>query len=461
MTTPMIDRLTGIVLLVTTAFAILVEWHGGRAFGLAAGCGIILFLLLVIRRVAWSRRMFVIIAIGLVIAAVLTRPNWEAMLEAALRTGGFIAAFFTALTCLRYASATSPAIAVCGRFLAEQAPGRRYLALTVGGHLFGLVLNYGAISLLGSLAEVHARREPNIEIRNLRIRRMLLAVQRGFVSTLAWSPLAFSSAISTALIPGAAWADAAAPCFVSALLIAGIGWALDTIFKPRLVNPPPRVKPTGSWTSLVPMLTLLVILVVSVGGLHIATGIRAVGVVMLIVPMIALIWLAMQERRHAVPTPLIRHIANYTSELAGYRSELVLLIMAGFIGTLGSRLLLPLVAQSGLDPAALPTWLILVSLVWLIPLTGLIGMNPILSVSLIAPLIPPADTLGVAPSSIIAAITAGWALGGASSPYTATTLLIGAFAQVSAWRVGLRWNGLYTLICGLALSIWVLVHTLI
>jgi hypothetical protein len=144
-------------------------------------------------------------------------------------------------------------------------------------------------------------------------------------------------------------------------------------------------------------------------------------------------------------------------ELAGYRPELVLLMMAGFIGTLGSQLMLPLFAATGFDLSAVPTPVILVGLVWLIPLTGLIGMNPILSVSLMAPLLPHADAMGVSPSAIIVAITAGWALGGASSPYTATTLLIGVFAQVSAWRVGLKWNGLYTVLAGLALSVWVLI----
>ncbi len=456
----MINRLTGIVLAVTTVFAAIVEWKGVRGFGLLAGASVVVFLALVVGRVAWSRQIFVVIALALVVAAGLTRPDWSELIEAALRSAAFIAGFFTALTCLRYASSASTSIRECGRFLAAQPPGRRYAALTVGGHLFGLVLNYGAISLLGSLAESHARSEPNPVIRTIRIRRMLLAIQRGFVATLCWSPLAFASAVSTSLIPGASWADAALPCFVSAIIMAGIGWAIDSIYKPRVANPS-VFKPAGSWAILLPMLGLLTLLVVSVGGVHEATGVRAVGVVMVVVPIIATIWLAMQNRGNPAPVPLTVHLANYMDELAGYRAELVLLTMAGFIGTLGSGLMLPLVAASGFDLAAVPGWLILVGLVWLIPLTGLMGMNPILSVSLIAPLLPPAVVMGVTPSAIIVAITAGWALGGASSPYTATTLMVGIFAQVSAWTVGLKWNGLYTLIAGLAVSIWVLVYAVL
>ncbi len=82
-------------------------------------------------------------------------------------------------------------------------------------------------------------------------------------------------------------------------------------------------------------------------------------------------------------------------------------------------------------------------------------MNPILSVSLLAPLLPHAAALGISPNAYILAITAGWALGGASSPFTATTLLVGAMGRVSAVHVGWKWNGAYTLLGGVLLSLWV------
>jgi hypothetical protein len=82
-------------------------------------------------------------------------------------------------------------------------------------------------------------------------------------------------------------------------------------------------------------------------------------------------------------------------------------------------------------------------------------MNPILSVSLVAPLLPEAGAIGVSPATVVVALTAGWALTGASSPFTATTLFVGALGRVGARHVGLRWNGLYTLLAGVMLSIWV------
>jgi hypothetical protein len=82
-------------------------------------------------------------------------------------------------------------------------------------------------------------------------------------------------------------------------------------------------------------------------------------------------------------------------------------------------------------------------------------MNPILSVSLIAPVLPDAAAMGVSPADVILAITGGWALSGASSPFTATTLMVGSLGFVSASHVGLRWNGAYTLLGAVMLSAWV------
>lgn len=450
-----VSLLLAIVLLVNALLVIGMEWHGAPLFVHVAAISVSVFVVLATPLVAWSRRIFVIVGLALLAAALLTRPDWMAITEAGLQSAAFIAAFFTASATLRNASATSPSIAESGRFLAQQPPGRRYAALTVGGHLFGIVLLYGAIALLGTLAETSARRETDPQIRRIRIRRMLLAIQRGFISTLCWSPLTFSMAISTTLVPGANWSDAAVLGVIGSAIMAGTGWALDTIFKPRLAGPRPKVQPSGSWASLTPMFVLLVILLSTVGGLSLVTGLRAVAVVLIVVPLLAAGWIALQTKKGHRLAEVTRRTGGYSEDLFSYRSELVLLVMAGFIGTVGSRLVLPLVAGSSADLLAVPSWLILVAIVWIIPLAGLIGMNPILSVSLMAPLLPHADALGVSPTVVVIAITSGWALSGASSPYTATTLLVGVLGKVSAWRVGLSWNGAYTLLCGAMLSIWV------
>jgi hypothetical protein len=289
---------------------------------------------------------------------------------------------------------------------------------------------------------------------------MLLAIQRGFVSSLTWSPLAFSLAITIAIIPGATWSGALVPGLGSAAIIALSGWAMDTAFKPKLAVRPPRQTPDGSWALLLPLLVLLVILGITVGGLYATTGIRIVGIVMLVVPSIAVFWATLQYLGRTGDGSLGHRAKVYiTEELPGFRGEIVLLMMAGFIGTVGAPLLKPIVLS--FDLGAAPPALVLAVLVWLVPLLGQVGMNPILAVTLIAPLVPNAAALGIGPNAVVAAIVAGWSMSGATSPFTATTLLIGAFGKVSATRVGLGWNGSYFLVTASLLTAWVLTYALI
>ena len=451
------SRAAGLLLLAITALVIIHDWVPDTRFAGLISLLVIAVIALFIRGVGTSHRVFVVVALLLTLVSAALDEGWFSDVRLGLGTAAIVAAFFSALNTLRNAASTSDAVTRSGLFLAGQPPGRRYAALTVGCQAYAVLLNYGAISLLGSLATASARREPNEEIRGHRVRRMLLAVQRGFIATLPWSPLSFCVIITTTVVPGTSWARGFWPCLVSGVIISGIGWLLDTLFKPKLsIAASPRDAAVGSWTSLLPLLGLLLVLGTMAGGLHLLTGVRVAGVVITVVPLVALGWIGWQDRHRRPLRSMGRRARTYVErDLPGYRGELTLLMMAGYIGTVGGHLLAPVLGDSGLDLTSLPSAVLLVALVWLVPLAGQIGMNPILAVSLFAPLIPEATTLGVEPTAIMVALTAGWALSGACSPFTATTLLIGSFAGVGAAHVGLRWNGLYALVTATVLSAWV------
>ncbi|WMS43543.1 hypothetical protein RDV64_03845 [Acuticoccus sp. MNP-M23] len=452
--------LVGLLIVLVTLLVVISDWGGSAFVGMVTPVATVALALVLAFKVRAARLAFILAAAGLTVAVAILHDDWQDDVLRGLGVTAFIVAFFSALATLRNAAQTSPAIRTCGAFLASQPPGRRYAALSVGGQLFSLLLNYGAIALLGSLAATSAREEPDLEIRTIRLRRMLLAIQRAMVSTLPWSPLSFSIAISTALIPGTAWASVVVPSLVSGLILVGTGYAMDTLFKPRLNRPRPQPrKVEGGWSSLYPLLMLLAILFGLVGVLHVATGVRTVGVVTLVVPLVSLLWIGAQ----AEPGNRVRHMVSRSreyvrSELPSYRGEITLLSMAGYIGTLGGVLLAPWIAEAGISFETIPTAAILVGLIWIFPIAGQFAMNPLLAASLLLPLLPTPAAMGISPTALQVAVTAGWALTGACSPFTATTIITGSFADKSAWHVGLRWNGLYTVLCALVLSGWVLVY---
>ncbi|WPZ27588.1 hypothetical protein UM399_18275 (plasmid) [Sulfitobacter pontiacus] len=456
------DKASGLLLCAMTVLVICNEWGVANWIEPLKIVLVLSLVAILTSQVKLSRKAFVLVGLILSIALAVTNRDWLDIVIKGLSTAAFIGAFFSALSTLRTVAQTSPAIQRAGTFLAEQKPGRRYAALTLGGQAFALLLNYGSIQLLGTLAMTNAKTEPDAEIRGHRVRRMLLAIQRAFVSSLPWSPLSFAMAISISVIPNTTWMQVLVPGLMTSFILASIGWGLDTAFKPHLTVTPVRTEPTGTWSTMLPLLALLTVLVVGVVSLHEVSDARIVGLVAVLVPSIALVWILIQHWSDAPFASTGAQIKSYVLvELPGYRGELILLMMAGYIGTVGSQLLGPLMLKAGLDLSTVPPWIILVAFVWIIPLAGQIGMNPILAVTLIAPLIPDAASLGVQPTALVVALTAGWALSGASSPFTATTLLIGSFAGISALRVGLVWNGAYTLICGVALSVWVLIYAFV
>lgn len=461
-----LNAVAGLLLAVVMLGMIIFEYSGSHTVAAIAGSVAVLVVLAFCFSVSIKEIIFVVIGVALIIWAMLTHDDWPAGLLKATETATFVIALYCALSALRSAAIGSPAIIECGRFLARQPPGRRYLALTLGGHLFGLILMYGSIALLGSLAVESTANETNPEIKRHRLRRMLVAIQRGFAATLCWSPLTFSMVITLALVPGATWGGVVLPCLVTTFLMIGVGWAMDTIFKPKLSGPPPTRPPeTGSWFNyLRPLILLLAVVVSGTLILHVTTGVEVIGAVMTLVPAIALIWGYVQANPTLGPRgqQTARRAGEFlTEELPKYRGQIVLLFMAGFIGSLGAFVLVPAVQSTGLDLTVLPPQLIVVAMVWLVPFTGQIGMNPILAVSLLVPLLPSPEALGISPAAMVMAITGGWALSGTTSPFTASVLLVASFGKIPARDVGMKWNLAYVFVMGVLMSLWALLLTVI
>lgn len=468
MTSPRVPRapaIAGVTTAGVIATMIAFDYTGWAAFGTAAAALSVTAVAIHALSVRRSRLIFVGVALLLAGWAAATREDGPAALLRAAQLGATIIALFTALSALRNAAMTSSAILGCGRFLARQRPGLRYVALTAGGHLFSLILLYGSISLLGSLAAESTADEPDAAVRAQRTRRMMIAIQRGFAATLCWSPLGFSMVITATIVPGASWTAAALPCIVSAIVMLVTGWGLDAIYKPPAIARAP-VAETGRWSEqLRPLLVLLGTVIAGVAALHVLTGVEVIGAVMLFVPLVALVWIRLQPPPPGLsPGAHARQRAArfVVAELPSYSNEILLLFMAGFIGSVGSFLLAPLAVDHGPDLTATPPWLIVAAMVWIIPITGQLGMNPILAVSLLVPILPAPAAMGIPPTALVAAITGGWALAGTTSPYTASVLLAAKLGGVSAMRAGLGWNGIYTLVAGAALSAWAvaLIHIL-
>jgi hypothetical protein len=183
----------------------LAELHLHAAWaGLAAAMLLIAFVVVGQSRLGLRERYLLALAAAATIAAlVLSDAPWELM-RRGLGQATFLAAFMLLLALLRDGAITSPSVLALGQYLTRRPPGQRYIAIHLGGHALGVVLNFGALSLLGPLiqrgAETDARDNP--ELAQWRLQRQMSALARGFSWIIAWSPTAVTQALVVSVVAG-------------------------------------------------------------------------------------------------------------------------------------------------------------------------------------------------------------------------------------------------------------------
>ena len=422
--------------------------------GDAAGVAILAFLLLEFpRQRRYAQILFLALTgIGLVGIAVANDP--VALFFAAWRRGASYGAFFLALSTLRDAAETSPLVRRCGHHLVAQPPGRRYAALTGGGHLFGIILSYGAIELLGAMvmrANTLQAAGGSEAIRTLRTRRMLMAIYRGFAVMNCWSPLNLMTAVVSTAVPAAPMRMLLPIAFVASLGMAAIGWLEDRLSAARqATSGGPRPRTTEGWSIHAGILGLvaLVMLLAELGSL--CLGVSLVAAVTLIVPLVGLGWAIAQAWNFIVAGHPIRRTGAILQRRAGrffhrvpsFRSEATVLAGSGFMavavgGALPAAGLAPFIAH--MPPIAVP---LLVPVILIA--TGQIGLNPVAIVALLGAAMPDPAAFGISPAVLAFACMLGWGLGVSMTPMSASAITTARWAGVSPWTVATAWNVAFT-----------------
>jgi hypothetical protein len=409
--------------------------------GAVAGLLMLGFLLLEFsRQRRYAQFLFMALAgAGLLAVTFSDRPL--ALFLQGWQRGAVYGAFFLALTTLRYAAETSLLVRRCGHHLLAQPPGRRYAALAGGGHLFGIILSYGAIELLGAMvsrANAGARDEG-------RTRRMLLAIQRGFCVMNCWNPLNLMTAVVSTAVPAAPMRLLLPLAFAVSLGLMAIGWLEDRLRHPRAAAEP---GPAG-WAEHLRLVALVLAVMAAAEAASLLLGVPLVAAVTLAVPLAALLWTATQTGRFVRPvTPaaviwlLGRRMARFAARVPVFRGEATVLAGSGFMAVavgavLPATLLAPLV--EGVPPILVP---LLVPVVLIA--TGQIGLNPVAVVALIGAAIPDPAALGLSPAALAFSCMLGWGLAVGVTPMSASAIITARWAGVSPWLVGTRWNAAYT-----------------
>lgn len=429
------------------------------AAGDLAGVAMLIFLVLEFPRQRRYAQILFLALTGIGLTGVVIAADPLALFLSAWRRGAAYGAFFLALSSLRDAAETSRLVRRCGQHLVAQPPGRRYAALTGGGHLFGIILSYGAIELLAAMvmrANTLQAAGGSEATRALRTRRMLMAIYRGFALMNCWSPLNLMTAVVSTAVPAAPMRLLLPIAFVVAIGMAAIGWLEDRLSAVRLLASRPatpaaaRPHTTESWSIhlCIVALVALVMLLAELGSILI--GVSLVAAVTLIVPLVGLGWAIVQAwtfiasanpiRRTAAI--LRRRAARFFLRVPNFRSEATVLAGSGFMGVaVGGALpaagLAPFIAH--LPPIGVP---LLVPVILIA--TGQLGLNPVAVIALLGAAMPSPAAFGISPAVLAFSYMLGWGLAVNMTPMSASAITTARWAGVSPWTVSTAWNATFT-----------------
>ncbi len=370
----------------------------------------------------------------------------------------FLSALIAVLGTLRAAAALAPEVAAAGLFVTAQPAARRYAALTMGGHVFGVLINFGGLALLLDLAmrsmSDRATQDLPDDLREMRLKRMTLAVVRGFGLIALWSPLGFSINAVLLTLPDLSYLEFGPLGFAMSFVFAGIGWAFDRAEGRRARGRvPARAVPAGAWRGAALLVGHVILLGGAVVALHEVAPLTFQEALIVTVPSYAVAWSAVSGRRTGGGAAAgVAAAARATwSRLSFTAGEIGVFASAGFL----PPLLLALVPSGPLRAALAGAGLGAVPLA--VGLTGAIvglaclGVNPIVSASVLGAIAAELAVPGLSHAAIALAITGGWSAVIGLSPFIATITFASAIVGRPVGLIGPVWNGPY---CLTILALW-------
>jgi hypothetical protein len=386
------------------------------------------------------------VALVLVVFA-LREPDGWANIFAALDLAAYFAAFIVLLTALKISAERSRSVLAVGRYLIQQPTGRRFFATASGGHILGVFLNFGAVSLMAPLIQ-SATKYPDGRTQTDLERRQLSALLRGFAWILLWAPTTLTQAVLLTLFTEIDQTKIFTLGILTSLLMIFVGFAYDRFewrALPRITEVDTPVCPLSALFVLGAICTALIGAVVI---LQITQEISTALALMFVSPAVTVIWFLCQKpAKFTLHAQLDCFWSVFKANATGLTRSAMALGLSGFIGRILAEVLPVERLTALLDLTAVPGWIFLSLLPILITIGGQIALSPIILVVFIGQAIQSFSTLPADPTHIVFALSAGWAISMFASPNATATLLISATSNIPPTTLTWRWNLRYGAIC--------------
>lgn len=373
------------------------------------------------------------------------------LLTTAVGRSAFFTFFLMSMDILRTAAMSSPMVLESGKTIVSQPPGRRYAMITIGGHLFSILLNLGSITLLGAMNRRSIEENPDGEtewVQEIRLQRMTLALLRGFTAFTMWAPTSVTTIVVLSSIPDLDWFSFAPIGLAAVAAYLSFGWLLDRLSHPRrtITQAEPLSKVL---ITLLPMTTLTISILLLALCVSWFVNVRLIAALFLSVPVVGLVWMFRQNLNVSATAPASatakRLVTQVLPDLVTLRSELAILAAAGFIAALLPHQIDTDQLGQMVSGLGLTEGMLLVALLWFSALTAPVGLNPIISVAVGIEVVSHLPGFDFNPYLVALGGIWAWGVATGSSPLGATTRISGRTINRSPALIGLVWNRAFTL----------------
>ncbi|NKB50661.1 MAG: hypothetical protein GKR97_00285 [Rhizobiaceae bacterium] len=413
-------------------------------------------------------REFYLIAVGgilAVVAWVTSQHAVEWMIEGLSRSA-YLASFILLMALLREGALTSRSVVDLGRYLTFQPPKRRFVAVFSGAHMLSAMINLGALPLFAPIIQRGVRADlpataPLDEVAQIRERRQLTATLRGFSWFLIWAPTAVTQAIMPTLMDGIQALRLMGIGLCIALIMMLLGWCEDWL---RWRKTGHRIRqqgmlgtietpnfPRNSARNFALVCALLFVLSV---GFYNGFGVSIVSGVMLAAPIVVLVWVVVQQPSGSKLSGTATRFDQIThSAMPGYVREMLFVACAGFIGTIGAKLVPIAEFAQAIGLATAPGWSVLFTLSMSVWVFGQVGFSPITMAVFLSSVVAQIPVLPVDITHAALAIAAGTAICTTGAPFSAGALMLSRATGYSPFTLTWRWNGLFTFLSMIVLTL--------
>jgi hypothetical protein len=350
--------------------------------------------------------------------------------------GGLFVSLMAAVALLGVSATRHPRVGALRLYLRAQPPGRRYLGFSLASQFFSSMLSLAAANILFMMASSYGRGESTT---------LVVAVTRGFIAAIMWSPMFGNMAILLALYPSLQWTEVFPLGFLMGQATVLIGFMLYRPAKDS-ASEDGEIAPGGATRAVAPLIAVPAAFLGSVIATSSLLGLGTTATIVLLTPVAA--WLlnaSMAEGRSRLASGA-RRLGSDLRRLPSLASEATLLMSAGCAGTImasafperwARQIGEALNGSTAAGIAALMTSLILFSLV---------GVHPVLSAVFLASAFTPA-LLGLPPLVHFCALIAGWGVATVVTPFSMLSMMASRYSGIAPFQLSLGENWRFTIAC--------------